>query len=389
MPTNRILKQPKSLGLAAVLFATFLVLILVLTPQPVNIQAAANVQPQLLSLAASTPKTVVRVMIHKANTDADVVGLVTQAGGMVIHDLHIVNAVVAEMEAGTAVALANNPTIAGINLDGYLVSSDATIHTVRDDFNKRLFSNNDGTTNWAGDWIEIGDDANPGRGDIRMMSDGTLRLKDDNRSLQRAVDLTGAATAVLSLDYRRDGISGSQDYITLEVSADGGQSWTELNRFAGPDSDSVFQHASYDITAYTSPKTIIRFVNSNQLGNYDILYLDFVQIEFTVGTSGNEDTGDNSPPLTTPPTSSGRITEGLQVLYTFDESNGTTIYDNSGVGTPLDLTIENNSYSWSNGDLSHTQANRAANEQDSNKIYQACTASNEISLEAWITPLDN
>ncbi len=35
----------------------------------------------------------------------------------------------------------------------------------------------------------------------------------------------------------------------------------------------------------------------------------------------------------------GRITDGLVVLYTFEGGSGTTVTDVSGVGTPLNLTI--------------------------------------------------
>ena len=83
-----------------------------------------------------------------------------------------------------------------------------------------------------------------------------------------------------------------------------------------------------------------------------------------------------------------RIEDGLQVLYTFEE-DGSTISDASGVGTPLDLTITNQSkvkkVPYGEEVVASTifPANLSAS-----KIFDACTNSNEISIEAWIKPLN-
>jgi hypothetical protein len=88
-----------------------------------------------------------------------------------------------------------------------------------------------------------------------------------------------------------------------------------------------------------------------------------------------------------------RVNRGLQALYEFEDGSGVTAADTSGVGTALNLAIENGSYSWgsdTNGDyLEFTGPNRASNGLDSNKIYNACTNSTEISLEAWVLPANN
>jgi hypothetical protein len=52
----------------------------------------------------------------------------------------------------------------------------------------------------------------------------------------------------------------------------------------------------------------------------------------------------------TPPTSGGRVTDGLQVLYTFQEGSGTTVQDVSGQTPLLPLTIYNPAnVSWQSG----------------------------------------
>ena len=41
---------------------------------------------------------------------------------------------------------------------------------VRDKFNTVAYNNNDGTTNWAGDWLEIGDYSGPQNGPVRILN---------------------------------------------------------------------------------------------------------------------------------------------------------------------------------------------------------------------------
>ncbi|CAN5367943.1 hypothetical protein BH23VER1_BH23VER1_03730 [soil metagenome] len=82
----------------------------------------------------------------------------------------------------------------------------------------------------------------------------------------------------------------------------------------------------------------------------------------------------------------GRVKEGLEVLYTFDENSGTTVEDVSGTGAPLNLEVENESYFWGSNELDFTGPNRASNHSGWNKIFTACQVSNEVTLEAWLTP---
>ena len=88
---------------------------------------------------------------------------------------------------------------------------------------------------------------------------------------------------------------------------------------------------------------------------------------------------------------SARVIDDLQVLYTFDQSTGADVIDVSGVGTDLDLTIEDpaNAARTVDGGLLLSPATRVSNGADNNKIYSAATASNELSVEAWIVPDSN
>ncbi len=83
----------------------------------------------------------------------------------------------------------------------------------------------------------------------------------------------------------------------------------------------------------------------------------------------------------------GRITEGLKALYTFDEGSGLTVHDESGVGAPLDLLIPDlSSVQWLPGSLAVTAPTRITSAAPALKISQACKASDEITVEAWIHP---
>jgi hypothetical protein len=82
-----------------------------------------------------------------------------------------------------------------------------------------------------------------------------------------------------------------------------------------------------------------------------------------------------------------RVFTDLLVLYTFKEAGGTTVNDVSGVGTPLNLTIQNQSaMAWSDSGLSITGSNLVSSSGPAAKIINACTNSNEISIEAWLRP---
>jgi hypothetical protein len=170
------------------------------------------------------------------------------------------------------------------------------VETVRDTFTVRSYSNNDGTQPWASDWIEFGDDGRPDGGKIKI-DKGRLQIKEDSRSIQRAVDLSAATSAVLTLDYQRKG-EMEEEYVAVEVSTDGGTTWVELGRFTGEEEDNAVLPARYDLSVYRAAGTVIRLATSSDLGG-EKLYVDNVQVEYTVGVLP---TLTPAPTLTVPPT---------------------------------------------------------------------------------------
>jgi hypothetical protein len=84
----------------------------------------------------------------------------------------------------------------------------------------------------------------------------------------------------------------------------------------------------------------------------------------------------------------GRVTDGLIVLYTFDEGSGTTVTDVSGVGAPLNLTIDTPSaVAWHPGFIEVTNTVRIRSVAPAQKVFDKCTASNAITVEAWVKPV--
>ncbi len=78
----------------------------------------------------------------------------------------------------------------------------------------------------------------------------------------------------------------------------------------------------------------------------------------------------------------------LLVSYTFREGVGDTIRDVSENGAPLDLVIEEPAnVEWlPNGGLLFKDVDLAKTEGPATKIIDACKASNEITIIAWIKP---
>ncbi|MCA9708170.1 MAG: LamG domain-containing protein [Myxococcales bacterium] len=104
----------------------------------------------------------------------------------------------------------------------------------------------------------------------------------------------------------------------------------------------------------------------------------------TTSTTSPPDTSSGEAESTGPPVE--RVTEGLLALYLFDEGEGTTVHDVSGVGSALDLTIEGPSFGWV-GDGLRIEDAIARTGVPASKIINGCEATEEVTIEAWVTPL--
>jgi hypothetical protein len=92
----------------------------------------------------------------------------------------------------------------------------------------------------------------------------------------------------------------------------------------------------------------------------------------------------------TPPdagSETGRVTDGLVLLYTFDEGGGSVVHDVSGVPPALDLVAaEPGNLAWGPGALRITDSTILDNPDPATKLVDACTESGNITIEAWVRP---
>ncbi len=142
--------------------------------------------------------------------------------------------------------------------------------TFIDQFNSASYSNNDGSQNFSGDWVETNDDNSPTGGRIEVVGNELEFRNLDNRSISRDLDLSAYKGAILTLDYRRT--NGNE---TLLVQLFDGTSYTTVATLAGTGSLS-YTLAANEISASSS----IQFITgSGNWGGSETILLD--NITFT------------------------------------------------------------------------------------------------------------
>jgi hypothetical protein len=166
--------------------------------------------------------------------------------------------------------------------------------TVRDEFSSVSYGMNDGTASWSGPWIERGDDGNPATGNVVILG-GELVLEDFpntnlDPSLERQVDLSAATTATFSFTFRTTAGVDANDSAFIEISTNGGASWILLENLTGI-TGATSGTRSYDISAYRSAQTRVRFRIDGQNGTGgtsccygdadEQLLVDNVEIQYT------------------------------------------------------------------------------------------------------------
>ena len=106
------------------------------------------------------------------------------------------------------------------------------------------------------------------------------------------------------------------------------------------------------------------------------------------GLGGGDGDGDENPGADAGVVElDNRVKDGLQLLYRFDGVAGDTVVpDVSEVGTPFDLTIQDPAnVVWEpGGGLTITAPTVIQNIQPVQKVIDACKASQEITVEAWL-----
>ena len=179
----------------------------------------------------------------------------------------------------------------------------ASVGDYRDEFLTAAFDGDDGTLTWSTDWIESGESNGPGDGSIQILvnsycSQTTCLVLGRNggepdAGIEREADFAGVGTAILRFDYKRHKHGGAGQ-VDLEVSANGGIDWDALDAWSLTATDGEQYTPSYDISAYTSANTRIRF---RVTGSTDDSHLNVDNLEI-VGSAGTPDTylkGDGVP----------------------------------------------------------------------------------------------
>ncbi len=171
-------------------------------------------------------------------------------------------------------------------------------YTVMDHFNAVSYEGNDGTMDFFGPWVEEGDIDGPGPADgsVFISEYGHFYMQNSDRSVTRQADLAGATWAQLSFyRWRHYNAWTEFDYVTIEISPDGGATWTELDRFGGPGYDHTWKWMNYNISDYATSEMALRFKTSPDFGADDKLNLANIEIQFVVGDSGADSDAIVSP----------------------------------------------------------------------------------------------
>jgi serine protease AprX len=231
-------------------------------------------------------------LIIQGSDAAAVASRVRAVGGVVTHELGIINAVAARLTVGQAALLRNGDPKLRFYLDREVRPAAVTTATraVADDFAQVSYSNNTGTQSWSTSWVELNDDGQPyaseGISIQNDLSNSRLRIASNGKSIWRQAGIPSTASfATLTLKYRRVNLE-STDYVAVQASSDGGKTWKEVGRIKGPANDSSYLTASFDFTAYRSGQTGVRFVstfvNQESTSTYpvDAVYIDDVQLSF-------------------------------------------------------------------------------------------------------------
>ncbi|MCP5417087.1 MAG: RICIN domain-containing protein [Chromatiaceae bacterium] len=190
--------------------------------------------------------------------------VVTNTGGVDLTDVMVsdplvpaCNNTIGSLAAGQSVTYSCETSLAG----------SSSTDTYRDEFNQQDYDNNDGSANFSGNWVEHdkadGYSQNPLSGNVLVGSNYKLWLDDSpdtgtDPSAKRTADLSGATSATLAFDWETHSGVDTSDKVVVEISSDGGSSYTELEAFTGF-SGAMSGSRSFDISAYISSETTVRF----------------------------------------------------------------------------------------------------------------------------------
>jgi MSHA biogenesis protein MshQ len=203
---------------------------------------------------------------------------------------------IATVNLGALFTQLSNDSSTGIELldTNWMASAQAVEETVGDNFNSSTvsYSQNSGSQNWNGNWIEVGESDGVSAGIARVRGDlcsrenclrlgvpsGSPRETYSNKGVYRELDLSGATDVTLSFVYRRAHSRGNQ---TVVLSVYDGTNWIDLNSYRINTHNTSPISASFDISDYAASNTRIRFLAT---GNNAIIgmYIDDIEVNYEV-----------------------------------------------------------------------------------------------------------
>jgi uncharacterized repeat protein (TIGR01451 family) len=239
---------------------------------------------------------------------------------------------------------------AWVDIAGLTTSED-----VLDLFDVRVYNNQNGSMPWSSNWQEISDDNSATAGDVAIITDlgaNRLRIRDDSNGIRRTADLSGGSYLALSYFYRRAGLEAGE-YVMVQIATNPAGPFTELIRHeheaggASSQSDSSYQFATHDVTAFASSETTLRLLSpSGGMADGDQVFFDDIRFEY--GSSENISQAGSAPPLmvtnvTLSPGATIRIAFTTEVVtadviintglvFTATDTNGLTAYTTNIVG---------------------------------------------------------
>ena len=164
-----------------------------------------------------------------------------------------------------------------------------------DDFETGGYSGNTGTQSFSGPWVEL--DSVGGSENIKVEAVSNcptpnnlcLRVEAETTGdhIYRELDLSDYTAASLTFDYDQENLGGGA--IVLEISDDGGTSYTTLKTYTG---NATSGSESFDISSYAAENTRVRFRVTSTRNSRD-LRIDNFDIAVTQGYAAM--TKDNQP----------------------------------------------------------------------------------------------
>lgn len=157
-----------------------------------------------------------------------------------------------------------------------------------DNFNTSSYSNNNGTANFATNWIETNEGTDPNGGRIQINSNQLSFDNLDGRSIARTLDLSTSTSAALTLDY--DATSRNNEGLLVQLFNNNTSSFETVATINTSVSTSILHNLTAD---QMSVNSAIRFIgiDSNWTSG-EIILIDNVQFNAVNGPP-------NEPPVLT------------------------------------------------------------------------------------------